>query len=317
MSIFDNMKSAVTSKAATQIFLAKQHSPKVLFAVGTIGVVGSVVLACRATLKLEPVLDKLEKFEADARDNLGEEPGPDDLADFKKDLNKQRLKTAGEIAKLYAVPAGTLALSIAALTGSHVILSNRNTAAMATIAALDKAYNKYRSYIKTEYGDDVDWRAANGAEKQNVEIHHADGTVTTESKYIVVDRDGMSPYSVPWDETSKFFSRIPGENPMTLTMRQNWANDKLNAKGFLFLNDVREMLGFEPVPEGQYVGWLRKDHPEAKDGYVSFGIYDNDPEGYEQFQAGRNMYIILDFNVDGFIVDKIGKKNPKLPPLTV
>ena len=49
---FQSIKNVVTSKVGRQLLVAQKHSPAVLFAAGVVGVVGTVVLASRATLKL-------------------------------------------------------------------------------------------------------------------------------------------------------------------------------------------------------------------------------------------------------------------------
>jgi hypothetical protein len=49
---------SIARKVAAQGFLAQKNSPRILFVGGVVGMVGSTVLACRATLKLEEVLER-------------------------------------------------------------------------------------------------------------------------------------------------------------------------------------------------------------------------------------------------------------------
>ena len=81
------------------------------------------------------------------------------------------------------------------------------------------------------------------------------------------------------------------------------ANDRLNAKGFVFLNDVYKDLGLEQIPAGQAVGWY-KNNKRGGDNFVDFGIFEN-PDRFNDFMAGREGSIWLDFNVDGVIYDLI------------
>jgi hypothetical protein len=313
MSILDKIQTAITSQAAEKVFLLQKNSPKLLFAVGTVGIVGTVVLACRSTLKLPKILDDYESEIADMKSALDEDHGITQ-AEYDKAVRTERLHTFGKVLKLYAIPFGIGALSIGALAGSHVILTKQNATILASYTALEKGYQQYRERVREDAGEEKDREYANGKQVVQVDEILSDGSVkTTEKKIIGGHPDGLSPYAAFWGaETSKHFSRIPHENPLTIQMKQNWANDKLNARGFLFLNDAREFLGMEPVPEGQMVGWLRSDHPESGDGYVSFGVFDGDAEGASQFIDGRVMDITLDFNVDGMIWNKIGRRNPKL-----
>ena len=93
---------------------------------------------------------------------------------------------------------------------------------------------------------------------------------------------------------------------MFLTNQQSHANDLLRANGYLFLNDVYEMLGFQKTRAGQQVGWIYDpDNNSESDNYVDFGIYDVHKKGSREFVNGYESAIILDFNVDGPIMNKV------------
>ncbi len=51
----------VTRNIGRKILTTKKNSPHIFFVGGVIGVVGSAVLACRATLKLEENLDEIKR----------------------------------------------------------------------------------------------------------------------------------------------------------------------------------------------------------------------------------------------------------------
>ncbi len=301
----ETIKDLVTSKAARQILLTQKHSPKILFVAGTIGVVGATVLACRATLKVSDVLDDHEKL-INLHVGAG---GMENQESEHKEITRIKLKTTLDIAKLYAPAVGLGIVSIAALTGSHVILSKRNGAVMAAYAAVDRAYKEYRQRVSEEYGQDVDRKFATGAETVRVEEKTAEGkTKITQTNQVKKDgKYGGSPYAVVFDEQSKYFSREPGRNAMTVQMKQNWANDKLRMNGHLFLNEVYDMLGLPRTKPGAMVGWVyRKDNEEKTgDNYVDFGVFTGDTEYVEAFLDGVEKYAVLDFNVDGMILDLI------------
>lgn len=92
---------------------------------------------------------------------------------------------------------------------------------------------------------------------------------------------------------------------MFLRAQQNYANDLLVKRGYLFLNDVYKMLGFEPTRAGQVVGWRHEPEKSDCDGYVSFGIYNANRETARDFVNGYERSILLDFNVDGPILDTL------------
>lgn len=297
------IKALATSKVARQVLQTQKHSPKILFAAGTIGVVTATVLACRATLKISDVLDEHEKNLVDINAKAAHEEGQ------RTEVNKLQLRTGLEIAKLYSPAIGIGVVSIAALTGSHVILSKRNGAVMAAYAALDRGYKEYRQRVTDTYGKDVDLKFATGAEEVVVEERLADGKIkTTPTTGIKKNgRYGGSPYAVVFDEKSKFFSKEPGMNSNIVMMKQNWANDKLKAHGHLFLNEVYDMLDLPRTKAGAVVGWVYdpKNNNHQGDNYVSFGVFDGDVEWVEAFIDGDEKYAVLDFNVDGVILDLI------------
>lgn len=84
---------------------------------------------------------------------------------------------------------------------------------------------------------------------------------------------------------------------MFLKYSERYANDILRERGHLFLNEVYEMLGLPRTVAGQFVGWIY-----SEDKGVSFGIYSKDNA---DFINGCRAEVLLDFNVDGIIVDKI------------
>ena len=77
----------------------------------------------------------------------------------------------------------------------------------------------------------------------------------------------------------------------------------LKAKGYLFLNDVYDMLGIPRTKAGQIVGWIYDEKNPIGDNFVDFGIYDGNKETVRNFVNGYERTILLDFNVDGNILD--------------
>ena len=122
----------------------------------------------------------------------------------------------------------------------------------------------------------------------------------------------ISDFARFFDEGSEYYRKDSEYNLMFLRRQQDYANELLKANGHLFLNDVYHMLGIPKTQAGQVVGWLyHKDNEGPGDNYVDFGIYDmssNDPRINERKMAFVNGYernILLDFNVDGPIYNKL------------
>lgn len=292
---------AVSMKAARHLLVGKKNSPAILFGVGVAGVIGSTVLACRATLKLEEVLDKAQSdLEIANKLAVAVVEGEDvEYSNSDKNRDTAVIYARGiiSVGKLYA-PAVILGVgSISALTASHNILTKRNIALTAAYTAVDRAFNEYRERVVEKYGEDQDRIFRYDTEK--VEIVNENG------KKVVVDRAGpgaasmyarfFDPLSTEWNKESEY-------NMVFLRCQQNYANDLLKARGHVFLNDVYDMLGLPRSSAGSVVGWvISYDH----DNYIDFGIFQGDNAAARDFVNGRENSILLDFNVDGVIYDKI------------
>ena len=92
---------------------------------------------------------------------------------------------------------------------------------------------------------------------------------------------------------------------MFLKDQQRYANDRLKTKGCLFLNEVYDMLGIPRTKAGAIVGWIFDEKHPNGDNFVDFGIYDIHNDKKRDFVNGYERTILLDFNVDGVIYDKI------------
>ena len=121
----------------------------------------------------------------------------------------------------------------------------------------------------------------------------------------VTSVDGESEYARFFDNGCSNWKKDPEHNLWFLKQQQNWANDKLKAQGYLFLNDVYEMLGVPLTKAGHEVGWLYDN--QNSDNYVDFGIFDINRPKNRDFVNGYERTILLDFNVDGVITNKISK----------
>ena len=112
-----------------------------------------------------------------------------------------------------------------------------------------------------------------------------------------------SGYARAFDELCFAWSKNRFENLTFLKCQEEYATTKLKAKGHLFLNEVYDMLGLARSKEGQVVGWIYdKDNPVG-DNYVDFGLEELYDRGV--FDDDSTDLILLDFNVDGMIWDKI------------
>lgn len=305
---FKSVQNKVTSKIGRQVLVARKNSPTLLFGVGVVGVATTMVLACRATLKMEEVLRDAEKKQLQIDDAKSLDVEEYTERDAQNDTKINRIQTAWAITKLYAPAVGMGVISIGCLTGSHVVLSRRNAAITAAYAALDRGFREYRQRVVNEFGKEKDDEFRFGVVERQIAVETDHGTDVKTVKDISKSSvaDGYSIYARWFDEGSRNWSPQPMYNQMFLQSQERYADDRLNAQGYLFLNDVYESLGLEPTQAGQIVGWVKGAN--GGDGYVDFGIFKGDGYMGKQFVNGNERSILLDFNVDGVVWDLIPKK---------
>lgn len=299
------VKTLVTSKIGRQMLTVQKHSPVLLFGAGVVGVVTAAVLASRATLKLDETLEETQ-YDLD-RVKDAELTEDYTSSDRQRDMAVVYARVAGKVARLYGPSILIGITSIAALTGSHVILTRRNTAVMAAYAVLDRGWREYRARVVNELGADKDREFRHGLTERTIVEETAEGPVTkTVKDKLPCDVSGYARF---FDEVSPNWKPSPGYNQMFLQCQQNYANDLLKSRGHVFLNDVFDMLGISRTSAGAVAGWIydpkRDQSKNPGDNFVDFGIFDLDPNQGMRFVMGWEKSVLLDFNVDGLIWDRI------------
>ncbi len=292
-------------------FKIKKASPEIMVVAGVVGVVTSTVMACKATTKVNDILEETRKQVDDVHNVLDSDVvSADEYTndDAKKDLAIIYTQTGVKLIKLYAPSVIVGALSITGILASHKILKKRNVALTAAYATIDRSFKEYRGRVVERFGKELDRELRYNIKAQEIEEKTVDkdGNETIEKKTIsVVDPNMYSDYARIFDNGSMGWTKDPEYNLMFLKLQQNQANDRLRAQGYLFLNDVYDMLGIPRTKAGQIVGWIYDEENPVGDNFVDFGIYDIYNEKACDFVNGRERSIVLDFNVDGNILDMI------------
>lgn len=288
--------------------ILKKHSPEILLVTGIVGFVGTVVLASKATLKAQEILEGFEEKRADIN-KLAEiiEDDPDAVEYTKEDVQREntvlRLQTIGKYAKIYAPAAALGAVSVACLITSRNITHKRYLAAVSAYNALSEAFKVYRKRVVDEYGEKLDRHFRYGTTYETVTETDTDENGKKVKKKVDVENTPKTPSDTAryfdssnpnWDQNANF-------SMMFLRAQQNYLNDLLHRRGHVFLNEVYDALGFAHTPAGAAIGWI----DGVGDNYIDFGLYDSHEENVRRFVNGDENCILLDFNHDGVIWDKI------------
>lgn len=289
-------------------FNVQKHSPEILIVTGVVGVVASAVMACKATTKvgkiaeehksnIDTVHEAVEKGVTNAGESYNEE-------DAKKDLTIYYTQTGLKYVKLYAPSVILGALSLTAIISSNNILRKRNVALAAAYTAIDRSFKEYRGRVVERFGKDLDREFRYNIKAKEIEEKVVDenGEEKTVKKTVeVYDPNNYSDYAKIFDESCIAWTKSAEYNLMFLKQQQAHANTLLKQNGYLFLNEVYEMLGFDKTKAGQVVGWVYDEKNPIGDNFVDFGIYNIYNEKARDFVNGYERSIILDFNVDGNI----------------
>lgn len=289
----------------------KKHSPQILVVAGVAGVVTSAVMACKATTKLSVILEET-KESIDTIHDCAETGNVNGHIyteeDSKKDLTIVYAQTGLKLVKLYGPSVALGAASIGCILTSNRIMTKRNAALAAAYMAEHTSFKDYRNGLIERFGKELDRELKYNIKTQEVEeiVKNEDGTEEVVKKTInVADPNRYSPYSIVFDDGNTGWDPDPGITKFFLVQQQNYANKLLQERGHLFLNEVYDMLGAQRTKAGAEVGWIYDEKDPLSDNFVDFGIFDIYSPKARDFVNGYEKVIVLDFNVNGYILDDI------------
>lgn len=309
MGFLETVKNTAVTKTSRASLVLKKNSPEIFLTIGIVGFVGTVVLACRATLKADEILDhhakKIKDIE-DAKDvadqNQEEYEYDEDL--YKKDRLVQSCKTGVGIAKVYAPAIALGSISLACILVSRNIMQKRYLGAVAAYNALSAAFNEYRERVRSEAGDIMDRHYRYGTKLDEITVETVDenGKKHKEKQLVEVEDSVKCPAAgaIWFDESNPNWDTNPNFNMTFLRGIQARLNNMLHTKGVVFLNEVYDALGIPPTQEGAVLGWIMG----LGDDEIDFGLYREDNQA-RKFVNGVANRILLDFNHDGVILNKI------------
>lgn len=326
------MKLAIVKKLSPMVDKAKvilnKKSPEIWLGAGVIAIIGGTIWACHASRKLDEIMDERDYRIQDLEDQKeadelvmkevkekGELLTADDLyfktpSEYKKQRAIVTFQCAGDLVKAYAPAIILIGGGIGAVIQGHRILNKRNAALLSAYMTLDDSFTKYRNRVATRFGQEVENELYSGRSYETITttVKDENGKKKKMTEQVPVVTEGVSPYVMFYDkQTSSEWNASATFNHTFLIAQQNAANDlfrirsctmrRKGKRGWLFLNEVLEMLGIEPTPTGAVCGWLSPLEGEDPigDDYIDFGIVEANEDGS----------IMLDFNCQGMIYDKI------------
>ncbi len=304
--MFENLKKTGTDL----LFKISKNSPTLLIIAGGTLAIAGTALACKATLDIQEPLKKAKNDINDIKED--KEAGVYDEnpeMNYRKDLTTAYVETGVMLAKHYALPVTLEILAIGTLFASDRISRERNAKLAAAVCTANEMYKKYRQNVIDTYGNDVDMQMLTGAKKErkNVITTDEDGNETKEKQDILeLNRTAINPLDTPFarffDESSVHWSKSFMANQSFLRIQENQVNERLRCRGYLFVNDVLDILDLPKTDIGWDYGWI---YDPDKVHQITFGIYDVYDEAKRNFVNGYERNVLITLDPEDYIRDKV------------
>ena len=210
-------------------FQLKKHSPEILIVGGVVGAVTSTVMACKATMQVNDILDeakadlaKVHEMREIAENNKKyAERYPEEMAN--RDTAIVYFQTGLKLAKLYAPSVILGVLSIGAILTSNNILRKRNVALASAYMAVDKSFKEYRGRVVERFGEEMDRELRHNIRAMEIEetVVNEDGTESTVKKTVeVADAPDISEFARFYDDGCRGWEKDPEYNLQFLLKQQ-------------------------------------------------------------------------------------------------
>lgn len=266
------------------------NGPTILIGLGVAGFAATTVLVGKAVIKSQPLVQKLQE---DIQEVVLEAKHSDwDDKHRAQEVAKVWFSGSFEIVKVFAPAIIVGTGSVACVLAAHGILQRQKGALVAAYAAIDASYRAYRERIRDEYGEEKERELYTTRYNRTREGFDDEGTPC-----VINENDPRirSDYGRFFDDTSANWNPTAEYNRTFLLAQQRFANQKLEAQGWLFLNDVYDALGLPRSQAGQIVGWT----VDGTDRYIDFNLDQLYSRESRAFTNGLESVVWLDFNVDG------------------
>lgn len=232
----------------------KRNASTILTCLGAVGVVSTAVMAVKATPKAMSLID-------DAMEEKG-----DKLTTWEK------IVVAGPT---YAPAVITGAATIACIFGSNVISKHQQASLMGAYALLDNSYKEYKKKVDELYGEEA-------GEHVRSEI--------AKDKYTDDDKNDDNDKALFFD----FYSgRYFNAKPEAVMMALYEVNRRLACDFSVPLNEYYVLLGLEPKPEYEQLGWSYGQMQEMYwSSWIDFALEDTIIEEETEYSEGVECTIL-------------------------
>lgn len=216
---------------------SQDHAAEILTIGGGVGLIGTTILAVRATPKAMM-----------------------NIEDRKDELEVNKLKPLDTIKATWRVYTPAIAVgvvSLSCLAGSHKINVKRNAAIAAACTLSETAFRTYAAKTLEVVGEETEQEIRNVVGRQKIKEIETSRELTGDNIITVVGAGQVPCYDGVFGR--EFVSSID-----ELKKIENIINNRLRNEIYLSLNDYYYELGLKPVTIGDFIGW------NIDDGYIEF-----------------------------------------------
>lgn len=289
----------------------KKYSPEILTVVGIASGAAGMVVAVKKTLdlneKISPVKEEIEEIKMEAE--------IEEIVVDRKRLTKAYGKGALVLAKTYAIPVALEACSVCCILAANGIMRKRNAGLVAAYTLLQGDFKRYRDNVVAEFGEEKDYDLYHDLVTEKVETIEEDPETGKKKKVKkeVKVKNGLTPYSVLFDERNLNHTDCPSLNMSFINGVELYINQQCKAKGKIFLSEIYDQLGYDDdmLNEKQRLAarimgkvW---DYDNVCDKQISFHVFDKINnralEAAEHNDSNGENVFILDFDVNDILDD--------------
>lgn len=302
LSSFSN---TMTKSFSTVALKAKKYSPEILLVAGIASTLTGVVLACKATKKVDRIKEEQKEFEGRCIDAIGKECTDNTIyteEDAKIDIRNSKIVSTMNKVKAYLAAFLCVTGGLTAVVFGHKILHDRYTGAITAFNSAMAAFNIYRQRVSDKYGEEAE---------QDIyfDIDKSDNAISNQDT--VVKNGPASPFTFVFDENNRNWTNNNGLNAAFLIKTTEYLNQRLHSRGYLFLNEALDAFGFDTTnvngtlfKPAHTLGWMEGIGDDCVDlGYIANDFIDR--AASHEYDNMEGIAVILDFNIDGDILNDL------------
>lgn len=307
--VMGNVGTSISKVAGKTGLKIKKYSPEILLAVGVVTEVAAIVSAVKAAKNHDQIIadheDRLEiaklgytPEELDEIKEGTEVVAIDDQKIIRKKVTKCYIKTAGNLAKNYALTAAFSGVSMASFIGMHNIQAGRIAGLSTAYTGLKEGFDRYVKNNIELNGEENHRKCKYGFDKDTKETVSIDGEKQTIEETAVKDLESVKDAGYYADsywfdkQSSPMFKGMGNYDIMSLDAAEEYINALIETRGWATLNDVFDNIGMQRTKDGMIEGWVK-----GKGGRACLGHHD--PINQKALDGKMNQPILLSPNVHG------------------